>query len=220
MITMAETTETEHSALGQATLFLALLVVGTMWTFSASGVWSVPEQVVWATALGILGTGLLVGAFIGRARWLIWICIPVIFLLASTSAPSRTFVWPRSADVGDRDWRPLTATEASQDFALGVGTGVLDLTEIQLPDDPLAVVPVEARVDMGTLMVRVPESVRTVVDARAGMGTVDVEGASQRDGMNPQILVTFPGRSQGPTLDLKLSVGMGTVEVSRAETFS
>lgn len=217
---MVEKAEPEHSILGQATLFLAILVVGSMWTLSAAGVWSVPEQVVWATALGILGAGLLIGAFVGRARWLIWICIPVIFLLASASTPSRAFVWPASADVGDRDWRPLTVTEASEDFVLGVGTGVLDLTAIQLPDDSLAVVPVEARVDMGTLMVRVPESVRTVVDARAGMGTVVVEGASQRDGMNPQVVTTLPGGPEGPTLDLTLSVGMGTVEVSRAQTSS
>lgn len=215
---MADRAEGEPSILGPVTFFLAIMVVGLMWTLSSAGAWNVAEQVVWATALAILGAGLVVGAFIGHARWLIWICIPVLFLLASTSAPSRAIVWPASADVGDRDWRPVTVTEASEDFVLGVGTGVLDLTSLDLPDDPVAVVPVEARVDMGTLMVRVPESVRTVIDARAGMGTVVVEGSSQREGMNPQLMTTLPGSADGPTLDLTLSVGMGTVEVSRAAT--
>lgn len=211
----------EHSVLGQATLFLAILVVGCMWTLSAAGTWDIAEQVVWATALGILGAGLLVGAFIGRARWLIWICIPVVFLLSAASSPSRAFVWPASADVGDRDWRPQTVAEASEDFALGVGTGVLDLTSLDLPDDPTASVPIEARVDMGTLMVRLPASVRTVVDARAGMGTIEIEGASERsEGMNQEMMVTLPGTIEGPTLDLRLTVGMGTVEVSRAATSS
>lgn len=214
-------TSQEHSILGQATLFLAILVVGVMWTLDAAGLWDLPEQVAWATGLGILGAGLLVGAFVGRARWLVWICIPVLFLLAAAGSPSRAVMWPSSTNVGDRQWRPLTVAELPDEYVLGVGTGVLDLTGLDLPRDPVAVIPVQARVDMGTLEVRLPASARAEIDARAGMGTIDIVGSDQRtEGMDQDLLITLPGRPGFATLDLTLSVGMGTVEVSRAATSS
>jgi len=51
------------------------------------------------------------------------------------------------------------------------------------------------------------------------MGTIDLTGSKvKREGMGQDLLVTLPGRPGSPTLDLRLSVGMGTVEVSRAAT--
>jgi len=109
--------------------------------------------------------------------------------------------------------------EIPDDYALGVGTGVLDLTGLDLPSNPTTVIPVRARVDMGTLEVRLPESARASIDAQVAMGTIDLTGSKvKREGMGQDLLVTLPGRPGSPTLDLRLSVGMGTVEVSRAAT--
>jgi len=77
----------EHSALGQVTIFTAVLALGLMWTLAAAGVWDMPDQVPWAVSLGILGIGLLIGAFMGRARWLTWVCIPVAFCAAGRWQP-------------------------------------------------------------------------------------------------------------------------------------
>lgn len=209
----------EHSALGQVTIFTAILALGLMWTLAAAGVWDMPDQVPWAVSLGILGIGLLIGAFMGRARWLTWVCIPVAFLLLAAGSPTQALTWPASANVGDRQWRPSTVDEIPDDYALGVGTGVLDLTGLDLPSNPTTVIPVRARVDMGTLEVRLPESARASIDAQVAMGTIDLTGSKvRREGMGQDLLVTLPGRPGSPTLDLRLSVGMGTVEVSRAAT--
>ncbi|MFM8351752.1 MAG: hypothetical protein ACKN9D_11885, partial [Actinomycetales bacterium] len=106
------------------------------------------------------------GAFAGRARWLLWICIPVAFLALAGLAPSQgatTGVVPSpffsvplvtgspSATVDDRLWRPVTVSQIPDEYALGVGTGVLDLTALDLPVDARAEIGVRARVDMGPL---------------------------------------------------------------------
>lgn len=209
----------EHSVLGPATVFTAILIVGAMWTLDAAGAVDLPDQLPWAVALAILGLGLLIGAFIGRARWLMWICIPVAFLLLAASAPAPSLAWPSSTTVGDQQWRPQTVAEIGDEYALGVGTGVLDLTGLALPADAASAIPVNARVDMGTLEVLLPTSARATIDARVGMGTIDIAGSEQvREGMDQSLVLTLPGRIDIPTLELNLSVGMGTVEVSRAAT--
>lgn len=213
--------------LGPATLFAALIVTGLLATFSAIDVIDLPTRAVLAAGAGVLGIGLIIGAFAGRARWLMWIAIPVLALVAimSTSAATSTMTpWSMgtgaaSGTVGDRFWLPTQAAETTQGYALGVGTGTLDLTAMQLPTDPEARIPINARVDVGTLIVQAPTGVPVIVDARAGLGTVVVGDVDRPEagGVNQRIVADLPGSvdPDAPTILLNLSVGMGTVEVTR-----
>ena len=107
---------------------------------------------IWGVTLGItlaiLGVGMLVGTKYGRARWLLWLAIPLAFITFATVTASNFVAsnpnwdrWTATADgngqwggltIGDRTWQvtPTDAAESPLDFQLSAGTAVLDLTEL------------------------------------------------------------------------------------------
>jgi hypothetical protein len=65
----------ERSLLGRITVGTALLVVGVLWLLRTAGVLPLDAVQLVAAGLLVVGVGLLVGAFAGRARWLILVGI-------------------------------------------------------------------------------------------------------------------------------------------------
>ena len=205
-----------QSYLGLATVSIAVIVTGLLVTLEVTGVADIPVVVILATALGILGLGLLVGAFVGRARWLVALAIPLLLVTAPIAMIPADFGQRLDAGVGERSWVPRTPAQASTPFELSVGSAELDLTRLVIPAGTTSIA-VDASVGLGELIVTVPDDVRVLVDAEVGLGSLDVDGLPQEDGDDVSIVAELPdGPATGPTIELTVRTDVGDLEVSRA----
>ncbi len=205
-----------RSYLGLATLSLAVIVTGVLVSLDATGAADIPFVVILASALGILGIGLLVGAFAGRARWLVAIAAPLLLVTAPIAMIPADFGQRLDAGVGERAWTPTTPALASRPFELSVGSAELDLTRLVIPDGTTTI-EVDASVGLGELLVTVPDDVRVLVDAEVGLGTLDVDGLPREDGDDVSVVAELPdGPLTGPTIELTVRTDVGDLEVSRA----
>jgi phage shock protein PspC (stress-responsive transcriptional regulator) len=191
-----------RSPLGGLTVSLAGLAAGVLVLLGATGAASVPVEVVLAAALATVGAGLVVGAFFGRAPGLTALAVLLSLALGATAAVRPAI----DAGVGDRTWTPT----ASASYRLGVGEGTLDLRSLPATGDPVAL---KARVDVGHLLVLLPDRLRVTVDARAGIGDVQVFGTETSGRRAVQHVDLGPPGGRRVTLDL--SVRTGVVEVRR-----
>lgn len=165
------------------------------------------------TGLGVLlliiGVALVVGAWRGRARWL----IPIALVLSSALAAAAVIDdVPVDHGIGDRAYRPLTVEELRSPYRLGVGQLTLDLSDLQLDGRTATVVATTA---VGEVRVIVPWDAQVVVEGRAGAGQVDLFDQSF-DGREADGSVALPGQSGAGRLVLRAHVGIGHVEVDRA----
>ncbi len=194
-----------RSPLTGLTLSLAALVAGVMVLIGLRGGVSVPGETVLAISLGVVGLGLVVGSWWGRATGLVLVALVLGLALAATAGARPAL----DAGVGDRAWS--ATSEPQQSFRLGVGEAVLDLSTLRTREvDPIAI---DARVDVGHLVVLVPPDLRVAVSSRVGLGELLV-GESERSGRNAT-LTTDLGPPGAPQVRLDLSVRTGQVEVRR-----
>ncbi|MCU1593922.1 MAG: hypothetical protein JWO12_1314 [Frankiales bacterium] len=182
------------------TVSLAILTAGVL-ALIGTGDTSVPAEVVLASALGVVGLGLVVGSFFGRSTLLVLLAVALGLGLAGTAGARPAL----DHGVGDRTWSPT----ASGSYVLGIGDATLDLSGLTVTE--LQTYRIDARVDVGHLLVLVPEGVRVSVDARAKIGDVVVFG-QEDDGRGAHKAVEPDGR---PQVVLDLSVRTGQVEVRR-----
>lgn len=173
-----------------------------------------------ATALVVLGIGLVVGAWFGFTRPLIgWgvllaLALAVLPLIGTGSrADSVTDVVVRS--------HPATVAEAEQPVRMGVGSGQLDLSDVPFPAGRPVAVSAEARA--GYLQVIVPRDaeVRVDGDVRIGVQLGDVRGDGRvypvRGGHVRTTLPPLDAPSgRPPVIDLRLRMVAGDLEVRRA----
>ena len=90
-----------RSVLGAMTVSFAVLVVGIVAGADVLGA-DVPPVVYLAAPLAVLGLGLLVGAMVGRARWLLAIAIPLALLTALVAAVPQAVRETAGSGVGER----------------------------------------------------------------------------------------------------------------------
>ncbi len=203
-----------RSPLGALTVSLATLITGVLLALRLSGVDALTAPRIIAVALLVVGAGLLVGAWVGRARWLIAVGLVLALALGGSVAA-------RSAGlddgIGERTWTPT----GDASYALGAGEAVVDLTSLR-PGEP---VEVDAELGVGRLLVLVPQDVRVTGEAQLGVGEiVQVFGDGRRRDLNPDDdtevteRVFFAGESGGPEVELDLEVGMGQIEVRRVQS--
>lgn len=204
----------ERSALGAMTLSLAVLVVGLLAGADVLGA-DIPPVAYLAAPLAVLGLGLLVGAMVGRARWLLAIAIPLALLTALVAAVPQTVRETAGSGVGERRWTPTTVAAATTEYRLAAGDARLDLTAVPTTSTGQAV-PVRVRLGTGRLIVVVPRDALVRVDASVGMGELRVSGEPARNGAQIELttVLTPVGTSSG-TFDLVLDVGVGSLEVRR-----
>jgi phage shock protein PspC (stress-responsive transcriptional regulator) len=200
-----------RSPLGAMTVSGATLVTGVLLALRLSGVESLTAPRILAVALLVVGGGLLVGAWVGRARWLIVVGLALALALGVSVAARDAGL---DDGLGERTWTPT----GDASYALGAGEAVLDLSS--LPATGTAEVDVELGV--GRLLVLVPRDVRVTGAAQAGVGELlQVFGDGRRRVLNPdddtdvRERFSFPGEAGGPTVELDLEVGMGQIEVRR-----
>lgn len=193
-----------RSVLPALTLGTALLVSSFLVLLDTADVASIHAETVIAVALGIVGVGLVVSAWWGRALVLVPVAIVLGIVLAGTSIG-----WPAfDQGVGDRTWTP-TGPAA---YRLGVGDATLDLSDVNRGEPGVPTV-ITAAVDVGHLEVLVPAGLRVEVHATALYG--DIQVFDQNNHGHHVLSDEVIGGEGGPQVQLDLSVRAGQVEVRR-----
>ncbi len=193
-----------QSALGLLTIGTAIVVGTLVWLLNESagnrGAWAFG----WATV--ILGAGLLVGTFAGRARWLIGPALVTGAAAAMASALSFAGV-----GVADRSGNRTVFIEAGSSVAAlyETGMGNFDLILADYPSDLATTV----EVGMGNLTVVVPDNAHVQIDARVGIGSIDAFGSTRSGYRRSLSLDNQPDGAH--MITLKLRVGVGDIEVRR-----
>jgi hypothetical protein len=157
-------------------------------------------------ALTVIGGGLVVGAWWGRARVLI---LPALLILL-LGIPAAFMTVPLEGGVGGPYYAPTSMGELEDHYQLAFGKLTLDLTQLPVGTEP---VNVEAAVGAGGLEVVVPDNAQVKVDSAVGAGFSYVLGDSQG---GTDLNNHYEHGDLGRLIVLDLSTGIGGIEVDQA----
>ncbi len=192
-----------RSVLGLLTIGAAAVIGAMVWLFNDGAGNRGTLAFGWATI--VLGAGLLIGAVVGRARWLI---IPAL----ATAAAAVMAAGLSFAGVG------LTNRSGGGSYGFGpdstvaaeyrTGIGDIDLWLVNYPRDLSTSVEIGA----GDLRIVVPDDAQVQIDARIGIGRIDALGSSRSGYRRSLTLDTKQGKQM---IKLRLRVGAGSITVER-----
>lgn len=194
------------SVLGRVVVGVVLVTVGAMAALDLAGVISLGFDDYLAVTVTGLGLGLVVGAWWGRARWLILpavLLLPVLVLAAAVGFPNTT-------RVGEAFYGPSFTGEVRPSYRLAAGTLTVDLQSIELNEgDELSFT---AELGAGRLVVVGPPGAEILVNGDVGLGRIDVVDSAW-EGVNIERSVLVPGYRGRITVTAR--VGIGEIEVDR-----
>ena len=198
----------ERSILGRLTLGVVAIGLGVLALLdNLPGVDVEPEPYHYvALAVTIIGIGLLVGAFVGRARWLILISVLLVPTLAFSSF--WTYNW-ESRDL-NLNTTPLSFSEVQSDYAIDLGNMRIDLTELPWDGEE---VDIEAAVDAGNMEIVLPNDVGIIGTATVDVGRVSEPGRSTGGLGDPTLTWNDPGPDG--TVLLEAHVDLGNITIIR-----
>ena len=214
-----------RSFLFPLTMGVALLAVGFAAILDQMGAISVTLGGGFALVLLVLGAGMCVGAWYGRARWLI---LPALFL-APVALFATVITVPFDQGFGDRTFVITNADQLPANYAVAGGTLTIDLTNLPTGVDPAAVA---AEIGAGTLTVLVPKDADVSVTGEVGVGVYSVNtihrvryGTIKRDdrsrgGVDMTIDDAIDGTGGGRPIALTLHVSAGQLQIDRMEATS
>jgi phage shock protein PspC (stress-responsive transcriptional regulator) len=200
--------------LGPLTFAVALIVTGLVLVLDNLDVIDPTFGQVLAVFLTVLGVGLLIGSWWGRAWGLIpvgLLAVPVVAVAALAGSV------PVKGDVAERLFQPTTAADVRPSYRLTGGELILDLSKVDFaPGSP----PIEASVAGGRLLVVLPDEVAADVRGRVGVGSLDllgeVDSGAQVDSTVTRPAAKPPAKGEAATVRLDLQTGFGVIEVRRA----
>ncbi len=231
----------ERSHLGWLTLSVAVLVMGVLGLIglfvpASAGFWGV----ILGITLAILGIGILVGTRYGRARWLLWLAIPLTFVTFGTVAASNYVSanpnwarWTEAGDagqwggltVGERSWpvTPADVPDSPLEYRLSAGSAVLDLTGLTALDGaesakPLQRVEIFAGVGVGELLIIIPRDLQLDLSGNVELGEIALPGSAPTDGRDVAVDTTVEPLTEGQPaylVTVDAAVGVGSLEVRR-----
>jgi phage shock protein PspC (stress-responsive transcriptional regulator) len=194
--------------------FAALAAGAGAFLFTSGQLVTTRVSISVAVALAVLGIGLIVASWYGRSRGLVSLGVVLCLALVTTSAVGEL---PQGARWGDVAWRPAT-TQSEQTYKVAVGNGTLDLMGMPLQQGQR--VRVHAEVVLGKLTVIVPSTARTEVQARSGLGDLDIDGkvTSGHPGARVNTVLPAEGKAakNAPVIELHVRGRISDVEVHRA----
>ncbi len=198
----------ERSILGRLTIGFILLALGLLAILdNVPGLALEPEpRHYMALGVTILGIGLLVGGFIGRARWLI--VVGVIAIPMMLFSPVFEYRW--NSDEFDQTEVPATFAELENGYSMDIGNLVIDLRELPWQGE---IVELEVSVDAGNVEIRLPRGVGLTGTAEVSVGQVSGLGQETSGIGNPTLNFDAPGRLG--LVDLDASVDVGNIEITR-----
>ncbi|MEV6602348.1 PspC domain-containing protein [Actinoplanes sp. NPDC051346] len=197
----------ERSKLGRITFFGVVVVMGVLALFDLGGA-SVPVSGYFAAALTTLALGLIVGAWFGRARGLIFLAILATIGLSISTGAERF-----GAEFANNSYRPQTLAAVADRYDFSVGTATLDLRAVDFAGQNQAVT---VTMKWGQVKVLLPNKVdastslsmddgRAVIYGKEMTGNLDLQGATDLG----------PDGKGGGNLQLTVQMDAGNVEVTR-----
>jgi len=194
-----------RSALGMLTIGAAAMAAAIAWMANSGA--ENRGTVTLSMATIVLGTGLLFGAFFGRARWLI---MPAIIVATAAIAASAIAFAGVGVTMSSVDWGAYLGPgdRVAPLYETGRGSFVLSLNDYDRD------VTTTIEVGIGELRVIVPDSARVQVDARVGIGQINALQSSSVDGYRQTLRSDSGAGTQ--LIKLTLRVGIGQIEVVRA----
>ena len=138
-----------------------LLAIAGAWATAAGG------GTIVAVVVIVAGLWLVAGAFLGGARWLV---LPALALALPAGVVSAANL-DVDGGVGDRQYRPVTASDVRPEYKLGVGHLVLDLRDVKLPPGNRRI---HVAMGAGAVSIAVPRDVCVASTAHVGAGQVNL----------------------------------------------
>ena len=197
----------EPSILGRLVLGASALAVGFAVLFDNIGFIDVTAKGIVGVLLAIVGTGLVVGAWLGRARWLIFPGLGLALILITVAYVP----FNEGGGFGEVDWSPSTLRRVQPTYEHSAGQAVLDLTEVNFGSRARSV---DVRLGFGELLVLVPEDINVVVDAEIQGGQMMIFGQVD-DGWDIEETVESAGAKNSGPLRLHTQVTFGELTVQR-----
>lgn len=193
------------SILGRLTVAVILLWCGAAALLDQAGViaWAPRHYVAAATV--ITGVGLLVGAWWGRGRALIFLGLALLPVLLLAGFPASSV----RGGLGERDYRPASTVELDPGYELFAGEMTLDLSGIDLDGED---VDLTVRIGLGELTVIAPPEATLDVEGRVVAGQANVLGRSS-EGVGFTTSRHHPGAEGAGSLTLHVYLGAGEFTV-------
>lgn len=161
---------------------------------------------VMAAGLLALGVTLIVGAFRGRARWLLIFAVPLLMVIASAAQVQRVDI-----TTGDVSWSP-TGTSS---YSLTAGSLDIDFADWQ--GQPSRADRVTVDMGLGDVSIAAPRNweVRLMTEMRAGEILVDGRdrGGQTVGGQREIVIPPTTGTAEG-TLIVDVSLQAGSIDVT------
>ena len=186
-----------------------LAAAGLFGLLAVLDIYDVDVAAALAAGVVIVGAAIAIGAMTQRrVAGLVFIGLLLLFAFALAA------ITPVSvgAGVGEKNEQPTTVTALDPSYEHGIGELDLDLSDVTLP---VGTTSVDASVGIGKLVVTVPADIAVVIDAHAGIGSINLLGATD-DGVDADRVLTLPGSTtDAPVLDLEADIAIGDIEVRR-----
>jgi hypothetical protein len=198
----------ERSRLGVLTAGSAMIVVSVAVLLDGLGAITLDVGRFPALALVVLGAGLLVSAWRGRARGAIVLGIlilPVALVLSLIH-------FPFGGDIASRTLSPRRIDLFPASQRLLAGELFVDLTRVDMAGSSRTL---EIGMGAGSVRLVVPRDVTVHLLAEVGLGSLTVLGQPDRLGVDLRRDLTLPGRPGGGVLVLRVDQGIGSLDLYR-----
>jgi phage shock protein PspC (stress-responsive transcriptional regulator) len=151
-------------------------------------------------ALAVIGIGLVVGAWWGRARILILVAI----LLAPVAVLASFVTAPLEGGIGDQFYAPVTVAEVRDEYRSLGGRLSIDLTGLYTGERTIHIA---ASVAVGQLIVKLPEGASIEIRTRVGAGDSFVLGTQDVGTSLDHLYVRRRLHQTTYVLDLEAGIG-------------
>ncbi|MBE1485033.1 PspC domain-containing protein [Plantactinospora soyae] len=201
----------ERSSLGAATFSMIFVAIGLVAILDLSNLVRVMPSTYFAAVLVTIALGLLVGAWFGRARWLIALGLVAACALGiSTVAESYTKLHSEEDVV----WAPASYEVMADRYETRLGSATLDLTRVEFAGRDAKV---SVDVDLGEVKVILPPNVDVTVRVDVSAGDAYILGHRYGNFPGSERDVTDYGNdgAGGGRLLLSLEVNAASAEVTR-----
>ncbi len=193
-----------RSYLGRLTFAVLLITLGTMGLLHTVGNVDLDLGDYFAAGFIVIGAGLLVGTFFGRAHGLILVGLLASPLLFATAAVNI----PIGGEWGQETVAPDRSETLQPEYEHGIGEFTLDLTQVELREDTTVAV----EQGIGQLRVVLPDDASVSIEANVGAGAITLFGDEEGGFDHTR---TFESTVAGePTLHLDLDMGAGHIEIT------
>ncbi|NBE80729.1 PspC domain-containing protein [Micromonospora rubida] len=202
----------ERSPLGAVTFSLVFLALGVVAMLDLLDVIHVGAAAYFAAALATVGLGLLVGAWFGRARWLIALGLVTAAALGVATV-TESYDRIRGFD-GDVTWAPTDRRDLADRYENRFGDAVLDLRGIDF-DKQDSQVTVAVQFGKATVVVPANVDVTTIAEVNAGDATIFGKRSGGLNGRLRESTDLGADGAGGGKLRLYVRINAGNLEVTR-----